>query len=632
MESALINNRPLRQLLRFVFSIKQLPADAFNIRLHKYVEELKHHPNEFNEISEAFYALLSGLFYVDSLTDAGINSNRGFFPELKQRIKNRILPPVNAQLDFSGVVTQLFSSKSDIAVLQKISNENWQTFLELAKAEKLCNDLKGQVQNALVILTHRFVTLGIDPYIVKKLPKVDDYQSPFFRLNLLMSEFLEGRSSKESVSINLKECEEVFTFLKNNGHVTGISLHLTFLIRRAEQHIRRLEMLMDIHAAEGYEEKKKRIPKLVSTLVACEIGSNSIRNFFNENTDLMANRIASQTSGKGSKYIGFTKKENVKLLWSAMGGGLVVVFLVYIKHFIHRLHLPLLPEGILYGLNYGIGFVLMHLWHLTLATKQPAMTASFIAEHVESGLAEKQPSGKLSQMMAQIVRSQFISLLGNLMVVLPLNFLSAWLLIKLFDVRLFSFRESLDHIVSNHPYYSGSLLFAFVTGIFLTMAGIIQGYYDNKVVFSQIPERIEQHPFLLKLFSVKRLNVLSAFIRKNLGAIVGSLMLGFFLGSTGNFGKFIGIPVDIRHVTISSGNFAIAVAHGYLIPKGFYIMTFAGILFIGLINILSSFILSFYIACRSRYIHNRQITLVLLRMLRDILVNPGILLVNKEKS
>lgn len=86
MESALINNRPLRQLLRFVFSIKQLPADAFNIRLHKYVEELKHHPNEFNEISEAFYALLSGLFYVDSLTDAGINSNRGFFPELKQRI------------------------------------------------------------------------------------------------------------------------------------------------------------------------------------------------------------------------------------------------------------------------------------------------------------------------------------------------------------------------------------------------------------------------------------------------------------------------------------------------------------------------------------------------------------------
>lgn len=630
MNVSFIENNDLKNLIQFLISIRDLPTPTFNERVHLQLSRLKENKEQFSKLSDSLYTFLSGLFYVDSLTDAGINSNRGFFPEIKQRLKNRILPPVNQQRDVSGVISLVFTSRSHVLAFSKLSDDNWNTLIQMANAEQLCKDLKWQVQNALVILSHRFVSLGIDPYIVKKLPKVDDYQSPFFRLNLLMSEFLEGRASKESVSANLKECEEIFTYLKNNRHVTGISLHLTFLIRRAEQHIRRMEMLMDMHAAAGYEEKKKRIPKLVSTLVACEIGSNSIRNFFNENTDLLANRIANQTSGKGSKYIGFSKKENAKLLWSAMGGGIVVVFLVYIKHFIHQLHLPLLPEGILFGLNYGIGFLLMHLWHLTLATKQPAMTASFIAEQVESSFADRSSSRKLSFMMAQIIRSQFISLIGNLIIVLPICYISAWLLIELLDIRLFNYRESLDHVISNHFYLSGSLIFACITGVFLTLAGIIQGYYDNKVVFSQIPERIERHPFLNKIFSHKRMKKISAFIGKNMGAIAGSMLLGFFLGSTGNFGKFIGIPIDIRHVTISSGNFALAFAHGYILPKGFYLATFGSILLIGVINIISSFVLSFYIACRSRYLHNRQISLVLLRMLRDIVLNPGMFLFSKE--
>jgi site-specific recombinase len=630
MNLTFLKNSNLKNLIQFLISIRNLPTPTYNERVQLHLNRLKENTAQYHELSESLYSFLSNLFYVDSLTDAGINSNRGFFPEIKQRLKNRILPPVNQQQDVAGIIAQVFTRKSDVLALTKLSDNNWNTLLQLAKAEQLCKDLKLQVQNALVILAHRFVSLGIDPYIVKKLPKVDDYQSPFFRLNHVMSEFLEGRASKELLSANLKECEEVFTYLKNNRHVTGISLHLTFLIRRADQHIRRMEMLMDMHAAAGYEEKKIRIPKLVSTLVACEIGSNSIRNFFNENTDLLANRIANQTSGKGGKYIGFSKKENTKLLWSAMGGGLVVVFLVYIKHFIHQLHLPLLPEGILFGLNYGFGFLLMHLLHLTLATKQPAMTASFIAEQVEASVSDKGDSKKLSYMMAQIIRSQFISLIGNLIIVLPVCFISAWMLIELLDIRLFSYRESLDHVISNHPYLSGSLIFACVTGVFLTLTGIIQGYYDNKVVFSQIPERIERHPFLNKVFSKKRIKKWSVFIGKNLGAIAGSLLLGFFLGSTGNFGKFIGIPVDIRHVTISSGNFAIAFAHGYIFPKGFYVYTFGGILLIGIINIISSFVLSFYIACRSRYLHNRQISLVLLRMLRDILLHPGMFLFSKE--
>ena len=103
------------------------------------------------------------------------------------------------------------------------------------------------------------------------------------------------------------------------------------------------------------------ISQLVTELVKAEQTKNRVRRFIKETTNLLAHRIVSHTSEKGEHYIGFSKKENIKLFKSAMGGGVVVVLLVYIKHFIHHLHAPLFIEGFLFGLAQVIGTIGLYL-------------------------------------------------------------------------------------------------------------------------------------------------------------------------------------------------------------------------------------------------------------------------------
>ncbi len=635
-------NSELKNLLTHLFSLKRLSRENLNQRFADHIHDVEQKSLAALEISRQ----LRSLFYTHSLTDAGINSSLGFFPELRQRLRYRLLPPLNEDNFFSHFMTAAFSNKSDYLALEKLSDENWNRLFDLAASDVLlAPSLVAQLENAIVILTHRFVTIGIDPYVVRKVPRSDDTDSPFFELNVLVNEYVKERQERrgkqneeqnesEALKVaaileNLERCVAVFTYLKDNRATLGISLHLTFTIRRAEQHVQRIRLLLQICTATG-EQQRRLIRELILVLVRAELYSTGIRYFISENTSLLANRIASQTSSRGGDYIGFTKKENNRLLLSAMGGGLVVVFLVYIKHYIHLLHLPLLPEGILFGLNYGLGFVLMHFLHWTLATKQPAMTASYIAESIErKGLSKESRKG-LAVILAQIVRSQFISLIGNLLVVLPLSFLSAWLFVQLFSFHTFNAADAMTYLKGNHPLLSASLIFAVFTGVFLTLAGLITGYYDNKVVFSAIPLRVTQHPVLRHVLPKTVLEKLAQGISRHFGAVLGNLCLGFFLGLAGTFGKFIGLPFDIRHITISAGNFGIAVAQGYGFTKLFVAVVFLGVITIGVVNIVSSFLFSFLIACRSRYLSSRQTWLVLGSMVSYIFRNPGILIFRKD--
>lgn len=620
----------LKALVAFLVPIRKLPAAEYNARLSAYLDDLQRSDRASN-----FSAQVAGIFFTHSLTDAGINSNRGFFPELKQRIKNRILPPINEDTFFSHAVAEAFNGKEDYRLLEPLSDENWQRLFSLAvQTRHSQKQLQEQLENAIIILTHQLVSIGIDPYLVKKLPSADDTDSPFFQLNLRVNEYVKGLTPipVEELLGELEICEEIFDYLKESRATIGISLHLTFLIRRAEQHSRRIKLLLRLHDAPDAASRLPLLKELVIAVVRAELHSNSLLYFISENTGLLANRIANQTSSKGGNYIGFTKKENNKLLLSAIGGGVIVVLLVYFKHFIHLLGLPMLPEGILFGLNYGLGFVFMHFTHLTLATKQPAMTASYIAESIEQKGLTKEARKELSVILAQIMRSQFISLIGNLLAVLPICFLSAWALLRFTGWHAFNDKTAMSYLSANHPLLSAALLYAVFTGIFLTLAGLITGYYDNKVVFSSIPRRVANHPVLKRMMKPAFLEKFARIVSNNLGAVIGNLALGMFLGLAGNLGKFMGLPFDIRHVTISAGNFAISVAQGYGFSKLFLATVFVGVILIGIINIISSFTFSFLIACRSRYLTSQQTWLVLGSMLGYIFQNPGILIFRREQT
>jgi site-specific recombinase len=106
--------------------------------------------------------------------------------------------------------------------------------------------------------------------------------------------------------------------------------------------------------------------------------------------------------------------------------------------------------------------------------------------------------------------------------------------------------------------------------------------------------------------SRKKLNRLVDFVATYSGALTGSIALGFFLGMSAPVGKILGIPFDIRHITISAGNAAI----GYFgleqaMPWTYLLTVFLGVLAIGFMNFFVSFSLAFFVAVKSRGIHLR---------------------------
>lgn len=607
------------QIIVFIEQIRRISDnndEQFNVLLKELVVQRSVDEQFKKELTDFCYLTLDNAFFVNVFTEYGINSNRGFFPEIAGRLKHKILPSNVSENELSHYINFVFNKTDDYKWIEKINFSSWEAITDLIDVKQLLlhsQKLTHQVHNAIIILCHRLTTIGIDPYLVSKLPEIDDSNSPFFELNHQVNLFVKKHLENTTLEIDTNELdaiwqsinktENLFISIQEKKDEIGTSLHLTFLLQRAQQHISRIRLLLNLFVTKQKSNKVLTISQLVTELVKAEQTKNRVRKFIQETSNLLAHRIVSHSSEKGEHYIGFSKQENVKLFKSAMGGGLVVVLLVYIKHFIHHLHAPLFIEGFLFGLNYSAGFVFMYLTHLTLATKQPAMTAAFIAESIGN---KSDSETKPWQTFKQVIRSQFVSLIGNLVIVLPLCFLSAWIINHYFNYSVFNFTESKAQMYSNHPIYSASLIYATITGVFLSLSGIVIGYFDNKVVYSEIAQRIIKHPKLIHRYTLEKRQKIAAFVEKNLGGIVGNIFLGFCLGMAGNIGKFIGIPFDIRHVTISSGNFAIALGSDNAYKLDLIIAVFLGVIYIGLINIASSFLISFIVACRSRSLSWKQ--------------------------
>lgn len=259
-------------------------------------------------------------------------------------------------------------------------------------------------------------------------------------------------------------------------------------------------------------------------------------------------------------------------------------------------------SGVFYSMNYSAGFILIQLTGSTLATKQPAFTASAVAGSLDSKKYNSTPDLLgLAITVAQVSRSQIASFAGNLLIVFPLTYFLAMGYQLLTGTYLLAGKEAFNTLESQHAFHSLSLLFACFTGFFLFASGLIAGWVENYIVYGRFSERIRQHPLLMHRLSEKRLSWIVKQVETKLGGISGSIALGFFLGMAAFIGKMLAIPFDIRHITIAAGNAAIAWYGLEQFPGWSYtVMLLTSIGMIGFLNFLVSFSLTFYVAVKSR--------------------------------
>lgn len=584
--------------------------------------------------------LLSTSKQVHLYTDTGILSNESLYDAIVRRIGHRLLPPKVNLSSLKDLFGAAFNHPDDYVWFGNVPHEVW---LALGNAlhfndetdRDSINRSLVQMLEAIQVLSCRVSAIGLEPEIVKNHPDIERFESPFVRQNVETLAWIEryrqdlindGKPSEDDLQIRvlLAQCEDVIAKVRKNAAKQGVSVSLTYLLIRLRQHIDRLKILLTLADPASSPEKSAALLSTLHAFVMAENRKYSLRDLFAENTELLALQVTEHASHTGEHYIAETRRDWAGMFKSAAGAGIIVGFMAMLKILITKAHLPLLLEAIAFSLNYAFGFMFIHMMHFTVATKQPAMTAAKIAASIHSSSRQKDGLNELVELIVKVFRTQFVAISGNVLLAMPV----ALLLGMAWQWQLgepFVGADKASHLLQDlSPIASLAIFHAAIAGVCLFMAGLISGYYDNKAIYNEIPERIAALPWLNRWFGELRARRMANYIEHNLGALAGNFYFGLMLGSIGTVGVLLGLPVDIRHITFSSANFSFALAaQNFQMDWNMAAISLLGIAIIGMTNLVISFALALWVALRSRKLSFRKTRPLLGQLMRRFISRPA---------
>lgn len=612
-------NRSLDYLVELIRKIR--PENARNIeeaelKFKALLYQVSNERSAMFSLRKALLSLFLKTGIVTALTESGIVSGRGFVQELMGKIKHKFLPALQSPDDFLFVINKIFYKKTDYLWVEGIDPDLWKGFFEMLGIQINLTEPKliKQLQQSLQMLSYRITALGLEKEMTHRYENIEDAVYPFIEQNRLVNEYLHlaesgGDAGKQRLLLSnineaLHNCNQSIHWISDQRKVYGTSLAQTYIIKRLQQQINRLFIILDVLDADNIFNTE-RFTEYFKTVVRNENRKNSVKEFISENTGYLAYQIAEHGGRTGEKFITTTRKEFWRMFRSACGGGIIISFIGIIKNMLGNIKLAPFWQGFLYSTNYSLGFILIQDTGSTLATKQPAYTANNVASSLDEQKAGQKPDLRnLAITVARVSRTQLASFAGNLVIVFPLTYLLALLFFEATGTKISSGAAAQKLLTDQQPFHSLALLYACFTGFFLFASGLIAGYVENYLVYGKVGERLRVSSAFKNSFGEKRRFKIIRYIENNLGALVGNIALGFFLGMAGFFGKMFGLPFDIRHITISAANTAIGFfGLDNAVPAKEIIYTLMGVFAIGFLNFAVSFGLAFFVAVKSRGIH-----------------------------
>lgn len=614
-------------------------ADHATHALQALCYVLNNDPAKAELLRKAVLTLLTAHKPVSLFVDSGIQPSSGFFSELWRRLGHKILPAALDRRYLKDLFAQIFPKPADERWVVAVPTEIWQQLIEALRFEDAtpaqlakCNE---NLLDAVEVLSYRLSALGLEPELLRNRPELEDHESPFITQNIELRDFLlsttADTSSANQVLVMLDQCRKIVAKIRSSSSQNGTSIDLTFLLQRISQLILRLEIMLQIVVSlRAGERPNAAFAELLKTLVRGECHKNDVTQHWRENMELLALRVTENASRTGEHYITETRSEYFALMRSAMGAGLIVGVMAMIKIMTANQHHAPLTEAILFSLNYGLGFVLIHILHFTVATKQPAMTAAAIAATIDASDGKSREMDNLVTIIAQTIRSQTIAIIGNVSLAVPTAMLIAGLFYFIAGEHFVS-TEKAHHLLEEiDPLHSGALFYAGIAGVCLFLSGLIAGYHDNMAIYNKIPQRLRALDWLESILGEARLEKVARYVENNLGALAGNFYFGCLLGGMAAVGVLLGLPVDIRHIAFSSAFVGFSFV-GLEFDVTIITALYAGlaVLLIGTMNLLVSFGLALYVAMKSRkvgFVQWRRLIVALVKRLykspRDFFVPP----------
>jgi site-specific recombinase len=222
-----------------------------------------------------------------------------------------------------------------------------------------------------------------------------------------------------------------------------------------------------------------------------------------------------------------------------------------------------------------------------------------------------------------LIRSQIAAVFGNVALVIP-----ATLILDLFWRWCTG-----QHVVNEHKAsliletvapWSGCWFFAAFTGVLLWLSSMFAAWADNWYVLHQLGPALIEHRGLQRRLGPTRTRHLAGWLKQNIAGLAGNVSLGLMLGIVPSVAIFLGLPLDVRHVTLSTGQVTAAFA-ALGAPEFWRLSTLPivlGIVGIGLLNLLVSFALALWVAIRARNVHGPERRLFYRALLQRLSRSP----------
>lgn len=645
--------RALAALVSYLRPGRHDNVDTVTERLRVLVERLERDRAALILVRGHLARLFGSRRLVGFFAEAGILPPTGFFSELGRIVSHRLLPELPDDDDLRDALAHIFPRRDDWTWLQELPRELatrlWAALgagLDEAPAASV-GPVREQMLEALLVLAYQ--TGGIDAeHAFRRLGDGFAESAPMFRgVAGEAQRFADGLRAwwldrsrpvedERQLLVLVDQCQQLLRRVRRAAARQGTSLHLTYVLRRAEQGLERIATLAQLLGADLSAQARAAALQAWTTLVgaalSAELRRNSVRQHLSDGVALLALRVTDNAARTGEHYVADTPAALRGMWRAAMGAGAIIAVLALLKVFASKLDLAPVGYAIAYSLIYGLGFVLVYVLHLTIATKQPAMTAQTIANR----LGELKPGRALDltpavDLIVAVARTQFAAILGNVLVALPTAIAVSLLLAQLKGAPIIDVGKA-AHLLHDLDPVSWLPLHAAIAGVFLFLAGVLNGYFDNWSTYARLGARLERLGWLRAVVGAARAQRIGRYVEDHLGGLMGNFLFGCMLGTAGTIGLFLGLPIDIRHIAFAAANLGYAlVAFDFALPWPALAWAALGVALIGAINLAVSFSLALWMALRARGVVFTQTRALLAAVWRHVQTRPGQLFVVAER-
>jgi site-specific recombinase len=567
--------------LRFFLDI---PAAARTERLLQFTAEIDAHPRggEVRGILREFWSHHS---YIRVISEAGLPDEVFLLRELLARALRPLVPVDEVQGDLYILLDSLNLREEDaqwVASLPDPFVDWWADIFRPSPFSILASCKLLALRATNVALARDFLTVGSDEDVTK---------SGFFTLPGLVEHVVQNPEDFSQWEARRELCEAQLRETTQLLEERGASASMIFRVRLLRSLVWRIQQVLNLQRRDSDSRK------FAVAIVHGFASQRRIGSVVSASTRRLARSVVEKTGRVGKHYIAKNESQWKMMGLGAIMAGVITCFTALFKYSISALiHAPFLV-AIGHSLNYTVSFLLMQAGGFLLASKMPAATAATLVDAMED--PEKDHMASLQA----ISQTQTLVTIGNLFGAVLASIVVDRIWNAVAGHPFLTSEEAAHGVHMLFPFSSLTIPFAIVTGVFLWLSSLATGWTANYLALTRMESAIANSLRIRRQLGAAPANSIAHWVKHHAAGSAGYIVLGFLLGSVPILFTLFGIPLEVRHVTLASASLGYALDALWLggeLRRSDLILSFAGIGLVGLLNIFTSFALSFLLAVRAR--------------------------------